>query len=271
MSGFYNTLHMTGCREIPLPEVRLRQGTNFEWFGSSSPPSIIPVPDEISIMGAVFDQVRTLARGRPPLPQTTSEERKQIIDGRFDINSIFEEMTRYEAEIVSWLSEIRTLADPSLQIGDDIMGGSSASFDAFWRTLVYNREPWFIHESPNKKPGPWLGISFGYWYLSKKLMMKRLWCQDILQNEIFEFLLKPLADPFEHAENRVRDARCFFVSEKRTFGWVPHRTEIGDTIYVFQGMRIPVILRPQGAQWEIIGACYVHGLIDGEIWDLGGL
>jgi hypothetical protein len=29
--------------------------------------------------------------------------------------------------------------------------------------------------------------------------------------------------------------------------------------------------RPQGNRWEFIGACYVHGLMDGEVWDLDGL
>jgi hypothetical protein len=45
MSGFYNTLHMQGVKEIPSPKVRLRQGALFEWSGSSPPQWIIPVPD----------------------------------------------------------------------------------------------------------------------------------------------------------------------------------------------------------------------------------
>jgi hypothetical protein len=45
MSGFYNTLHMNGDKEIPLPEVRLRKGAHFEWSGSSPSHWIIPVPD----------------------------------------------------------------------------------------------------------------------------------------------------------------------------------------------------------------------------------
>jgi hypothetical protein len=32
-----------------------------------------------------------------------------------------------------------------------------------------------------------------------------------------------------------------------------------------------MILRPVNDRWEIIGACYVHALMDGELWDLADL
>ena len=48
-------------------------------------------------------------------------------------------------------------------------------------------------------------------------------------------------------------------------------TEVGDQVCVSQGMRIPVISRPQGERWEFIGACYVQDLIGGEVWSLNGL
>jgi hypothetical protein len=69
----------------------------------------------------------------------------------------------------------------------------------------------------------------------------------------------------------VRDARHFFVSENGKFGWVPLRTEVSDQVCVFRGMRIPVIMRPRGDRWGFIGACYVQGSLDGEIWDLDAL
>ena len=196
-------------------------------------------------MGAVFDRVRALASKRPPLPRLNSEEHQRILQGHvnIDILEAAESVSQYETEMVSWLSEIRTLADPTLQ-SPDIMSGSC--FDAFWRTLVYNREPQFNYQSPNQKPADWLGISFGYWYLWKKLMMKRLWQQNIVQDAFFSQLLKTLADPFGKAEGRVRGERRFFVSENGRFGWVPLRTKVSDQVYVFRGMRIPVIMRPRG-------------------------
>lgn len=101
--------------------------------------------------------------------------------------------------------------------------------------------------------------------------MKRLWQQNPLQEAIFSQILRTLAEPFNKAEGRVRYRRRFFISENGRFGWVPLRTEVGDRICVFRGMRIPVIIRPRGDRWEFIGACYIHESMDGEIWDLDGL
>lgn len=224
-------------------------------------------------MGAVFDGVGTLASKRPPFPCLNLGEQRLIISGYASIDTldVAESVSRYETEMVYWLSEIRTLVDPTLRAPNSIMSGSRASFDAFWRNLVYNRGPQFNYEFPNKKPANWLGISFGYWYLWKKLQMKRLWQQNFFQEAMFSQILKKLAGPFDQAEGRVRHGRRFFVSENGRFGWVPLRTEVGDRVCVFWGMRMPVIMRPRGDQWEFIGACYLHGSMDGEIWDLDGL
>ncbi|KAK1753958.1 heterokaryon incompatibility protein-domain-containing protein [Echria macrotheca] len=270
MSGFYNTRYLADDRRRLLPKLRLRHGVS-KWAGSSPSQLIIPVPDEIEIVGAAFDRVETLARERPVLPDESQEERRQRTQDGVGIDPLraIEAVSQYEAEMVFWLSEIRMLADPTLRPSDSIMSG--ASFEAFWRTLTYNRGPEFNYQSPNEEPADWLGISFGYWYLLKKVLMKMRSAQDLLQLAGFYQILAAFADPFDKAEGRVRDARRFFVSQNGKFGWVPLRARVGDRVCVFRGMRIPVIMRPRGDRWEFIGACYVHGLMDGEIWGLDGL
>jgi len=215
-------------------------------------------------MGAVFDCVRVLASERPPYPQPSCRD-------SIDIWEAMEAVSRYESDMVYWLSEIRTLTDPSLRVPESIMSGSQASFDAFWRSLVYNRGSQFNYKSPNGEPESWLGNSFGYWYLWKKLQMKKVWKQDFKENARYSNILKTLAKPFEEAESRVSNARRFFVSKEGRLGWVPLRTEVGDCLCVFQGMRIPIILRPRNNRWEIIGACYIQGSMDGELWRIPGL
>jgi len=44
MSGFYNTLYLGRDRQIPMPKVRVRQGS-YEWSGSLPSQWMIPVPD----------------------------------------------------------------------------------------------------------------------------------------------------------------------------------------------------------------------------------
>jgi hypothetical protein len=183
--------------------------------------------------------------------------------------TVLEGVSRYEIEMVYWLSEIRMLADPTLSATGSIVDGPS--FDAFWRTLVYNRGPRFDYDSPNQRADNALAIAFGYWYLEKKLQMSRRWEDDPITWAIHDRLLKTLAEPFEEAEGKFRHARRFFVSRLGRIGWAPFRTRVGDRVCVFQGMRIPIILRPAEDLWEIIGACYVHELMDGELWDLNDL
>lgn len=178
-------------------------------------------------------------------------------------------ISNYETEMVYWLSAVRKLADPSLDAQGSIMDGQS--FCTFWRTLVYNRGQRFDYGSLNKKASNHLGVAFGYWYLWKKFQMAKPWRSDVLAWISGDGILKKLAEPFEEAEGRVQYARNFFVSRYGRIGWVPFRTRVGDRICVFRGVRMPFVLRPQRDRWEIIGACYVHGLMDGEVWDLTGI
>ncbi|KAL7625878.1 hypothetical protein AAE478_005102 [Parahypoxylon ruwenzoriense] len=58
MPGFYNTQYMQRDGKIPLPELRLRQGTHIYWSGSSLPPQVMPIPEvgriTIEITGEVL-------------------------------------------------------------------------------------------------------------------------------------------------------------------------------------------------------------------------
>ncbi|MCJ1394443.1 Non-essential glycogen phosphorylase [Xylographa bjoerkii] len=278
MTGFYNTLYLQGVRDIPSPQVRLKKGPLDIRIEVSPNRWRIPVPDDIDIKGAIFDRVRIVARDRPRLPSPDSSATHvrmhlslTAMERVAQYEAMMEKFAEYETAMIYWLSEIRLLADPTLNTRGDIMAGLSKSFDAFWRTLVYNREPHFNYDSPNQRPEAWLGVSFGYWYLSKKLQMAKRWRDKPANWAFHRRVLEKLAAPFEEAEGRVRYARNFFVSQEGRIGWVPFRTQAGDHVCVFYGMRIPVILRLQSDRWEFIGACYVHGLMDGEVWDLNGL
>ncbi|KAF2108805.1 heterokaryon incompatibility protein-domain-containing protein [Lophiotrema nucula] len=260
MTGFYDTMYLRESRDLPKPRVRLGKQ-----LYSMPEPSLdywqICVPDEIEIEGAIFDCVRVVARNRPSLPLPSPS-----LKNCNDTWTAFEAVSKYETEMVYWLSDIRLLADPSLDCKGSIMDGPS--FDAFWRTLLYNRGPRFDYSSPNQQVEGNLAVTFGYWYLWKKFQMQRRWQDGSLIWAVHDKMLAKLAEPFEEAEGRVRHARNFFVSQRGRIGWVPFRTSVGDQVCVLQGMRIPLILRPQGNRWEVIGACYVHELMDGQLWDL---
>ncbi|EME40240.1 hypothetical protein DOTSEDRAFT_74892 [Dothistroma septosporum NZE10] len=59
--------------------------------------------------------------------------------------------------------------------------------------------------------------------------------------------------------------RCFFSTMDGQIGIGPIRSRPGDSVVVLQGGLFPFVLRgKQDGQSELIGYCYVHGVMDGE-------
>ena len=70
-----------------------------------------------------------------------------------------------------------------------------------------------------------------------------------------------------HIVERCRNAvvsRAFFTTDSRYFGFGPNCTAVGDQIFLLIGSDVPFILRPAGGKFELVGACYVHGIMYGE-------
>jgi Heterokaryon incompatibility protein (HET) len=47
-------------------------------------------------------------------------------------------------------------------------------------------------------------------------------------------------------------------------GLAPGLTREGDIVAILQGGKMPLVLRPKGSSYELIGECYVHGVMHGE-------
>jgi len=56
---------------------------------------------------------------------------------------------------------------------------------------------------------------------------------------------------------------------------VPSGAEIGDVVVVFNGAVVPHLLRRtqenSKERWEIIGECWIDGIMDGEAMQMGQL
>ena len=63
-----------------------------------------------------------------------------------------------------------------------------------------------------------------------------------------------------------RGRRKIGVSQRGLYTLVPAETVVGDSIVIVQGSELPFILRPSGGGFWYIGQCYVHGIMDGEVW-----
>ena len=68
--------------------------------------------------------------------------------------------------------------------------------------------------------------------------------------------------------------RRYMISEKNYMGLVPAAAQVGDKIRIFRGGQTPFVIREcigpqqkshlQGRLYHCIGACYLHGMMDGE-------
>ena len=59
-------------------------------------------------------------------------------------------------------------------------------------------------------------------------------------------------------------SRAFFTTDSRYLGFGPNCTAAGDQIFLLIGSDVPFILRPAGKNFELVGPCYVHGVMYGE-------
>jgi hypothetical protein len=58
--------------------------------------------------------------------------------------------------------------------------------------------------------------------------------------------------------------RDFFQSRLGYVGWIPCHAMEGDMICAFYGSRYPFVVRPYKGAFRLIGACYMHGIMEGE-------
>lgn len=74
----------------------------------------------------------------------------------------------------------------------------------------------------------------------------------------------------EFFKNRYSSAvfgRCFVRTETGAYGMCPPDTKPNDSLVLLQGANVPIVLRPSGKNWILVGECFVYGVMYGEIWD----
>ena len=90
---------------------------------------------------------------------------------------------------------------------------------------------------------------------------------EVAKNSDGRLFGKPVWD-FSYPES------SFFITEDKFIGCSITSTRPGDVIYVARGSTYPLVLRPEGEEYQIRGFAYVHGLMHAERqeWykDLGG-
>lgn len=58
--------------------------------------------------------------------------------------------------------------------------------------------------------------------------------------------------------------RCLFYTTSGHISLGPGNIARNDIIYIFGGAIMPIVMRPLGDHFGIIGDCYLNGIMDGE-------
>lgn len=173
-------------------------------------------------------------------------------------------------------------------------GDEAATFDALWRTLTANKRPdgeliapsagtiLAAFTAPSKISDPTSGPRFAKYfenakdlkYAGRTLEDWMAWAREKLPTPSFT------VDEQDEVELSFVDACYFrrvFTTPKGYAGVAPCETEPGDYLCILRGSTLPVILRRvslggdeksigsgySSGDWSLIGAAYVHGIMDG--------
>jgi hypothetical protein len=134
--------------------------------------------------------------------------------------------------------------------------------DSFWRTLIADRGP------HGNNPPTWYRRAFEY-------AIKLSGSGDVNIQQLVHFGRSSMATYFLRRVQSVIWNRRFAVTDRPGgFALLPASAKEDDLIFVLYGCSVPVVLRrePGSAdsdfKYELIGECYVHGVMDGLLSSL---
>lgn len=58
--------------------------------------------------------------------------------------------------------------------------------------------------------------------------------------------------------------RRMFTTRDEYIGLGPNGMQSGDLIALFEGGKVPFVVRKKGEKYKLVGECYIHGIMSGE-------
>ncbi|APA15937.1 hypothetical protein sscle_15g107070 [Sclerotinia sclerotiorum 1980 UF-70] len=170
--------------------------------------------------------------------------------------------------------------------------------EAFWRTIVADTTPngekpppsWAVLRLPRlwsvfgTSEGGGSGLDFslhGFAERNKELIIcgtrlgdltadaKTIKERKVYRNEERGTSSDDMRDSSSWAANILAWRRLIGTKNGR-IGLTVAASRIGDSIVVLPGCSVPVVLRRDGTGWELVGECFVYGLMNGEAVDFVG-
>ena len=154
--------------------------------------------------------------------------------------------------------------------------------DVYWQTLCAGQhfvsyedtkagfEKWFTYERDRFHS---LAMLSNNWQETLNMYGQEVLTKEVLTTEARKQIAEVRASDdyrhFQYASSASTAGRRMFRTEHQCVGLGPPDMEEGDVICLIKGSRTPMLLRPteQPEQCTLVGACYVHGLMNGEGYD----
>ena len=198
-------------------------------------------------------------------------ERTLNIPNWGSLRAIFSNLFKLHQEftpIAEWenISQARskTIYAPT---GEDIL-------DAYWQTLVCGHFP----EGKNatkQRFAQWDQACAPFRAMPTHPLLR--WTLPLFSIRAFiNFVRKPRDEDSEELAIGFRKGMELASMQKRLFktesGWIgmgPSLAQKDDRIALLKGGKVPIVLRRvcEGKQWNLIGDCYLHGAMHGEVFD----
>jgi WD repeat-containing protein 55 len=213
----------------------------------------------------------------------SSPEFKLIGDGLFIAGIVCDTISNIVLSADSCLKDIHNPTSPTAQFVIESMRmaieycqpypSHSGLFDAFWHTIVAGKD----HTGMLKAPSGFAEI-FALLIdsatgrtpsMPDQPIAKRRLTLDNLKTRRPSRVYREIQIAFEAAVK----GRKFGTTSKRYIGLFPRGTRPGDQIGVLLGGHIPFVVRPwrTSGSFQLIGECYVHGIMDGEVMQMTNL
>jgi hypothetical protein len=173
-----------------------------------------------------------------------------------------------------------------------IYGDYEATRNAFWRTIVGDTTPQGSEKAPDSyawllQPRLWQRGIAGVWtngfglhnFMARNSSLEicGFTVQELIfgRNKFKSRLKLVLGENFYNPTEFQQEAFSWVVNAmawRRVFGTMDGRmgmgscaAEVGDSIVILSGCNTPLILRESVEGWRLVGECYVHGVMYGEI------
>ncbi|MCJ1266814.1 hypothetical protein MMC22_006699 [Lobaria immixta] len=223
--------------------------------------SLCDNPDQIRLSGKVFDTIDLMSSIAPYIQDVNPKVVKHL---RSSLNRA-ESIAFSKLSLSHWIHESSFIATRCQRYPEGYLREN-----AYSRTLVGNKRPFAPHRGCLAH-GSTEEERMRHYYGHFRQFLDIICPGGVINTAEFS-RLSHLLFPLEHGFHsfwetmvKVAEGRRFFATLGGYMGLGPPGMRPGDLLCVFLGGPVPWVIRKEGNEHVLIGECYTHGCMNGEV------